>query len=61
MKMHTWTKSSYSGPEPDNHNCVELYGEEQYVWVRDSKDVEKGTLAISTEVMGDFMRFVRSL
>ncbi|SFO06400.1 DUF397 domain-containing protein [Amycolatopsis rubida] len=41
-----WARSSYSTP---NNNCVEVLILQAGVQVRDSKDVQGGTLALSHE------------
>ena len=39
-----WTKSSYSD---QTGQCVELAADGEHVYVRDSKDLDGGTLALS--------------
>lgn len=61
MKMHEWTKSSYSGGQPDHIECVELNAQGATTLVRDSKHVEKGSLSFPAGAMDDFLKFARSL
>lgn len=47
-----WFKSSYSGSEGDN--CVEVAVRAAAVLVRDSKDIQRQTLAVSRDAWSAF-------
>lgn len=55
--MRTWKKSSRSG-SGSGSNCVEVSPDQRVTLVRDTKDREGGTLAVSGEA---WARFVKSL
>ncbi|MFF7977466.1 DUF397 domain-containing protein [Streptomyces sp. NPDC007905] len=52
-----WRKSSYSATAT---TCVEIAQTSAVVWIRDSKDVTKSPLRISTQSWKHFQATVRS-
>ncbi|MFF3672443.1 DUF397 domain-containing protein [Streptomyces sp. NPDC002120] len=48
-----WRKSSYSGGDPDN--CIEVAKSDLAVHVRDSKDVDQGSFAVSASAWSSFL------
>ncbi|MFF6780053.1 DUF397 domain-containing protein [Streptomyces sp. NPDC012510] len=55
--MHTWRKSSHSGPD-DGNNCVEIATTPTHTAVRDSKTPTRATLTFSTS---SFTAFIGAL
>ncbi|MER6161049.1 DUF397 domain-containing protein [Streptomyces sp. NPDC001868] len=55
--MHTWRKSSHSGPD-DGNNCVEISTTPTHIAVRDSKTPTRATLTFPTP---SFTAFIGAL
>lgn len=58
--MHTWRKSSHSGPD-DGNNCVEIATTPAHITVRDSKTPTRATLTFPTAFIGALKRSRRSV
>jgi hypothetical protein len=59
MSAPAWRKSSYSGGSSGQSDCVELARLPGAVGIRDSKNPEGGTLAVSAAELGRLLSTIK--